>query len=124
MTRVLVVDDESAIAEVVADILRGEGYEVDVAMNGALALEQMHASRPDVALIDMMMPIVDGLALLEAMRGDDSLRSVAAVLMSAAREIPTREKELGTPFLRKPFELDELLATIARALDRPKWATG
>jgi CheY-like chemotaxis protein len=113
MSRVLVVDDESAISDVIADILAGDGHEVEVAHDGREALERFDARTPDVVLLDMMMPVLDGLATLDELRRRDA-RGVRVILMSAGRRPDDALlDEHDVRFLRKPFELEELLAIVS-----------
>jgi CheY-like chemotaxis protein len=117
MKRLLIVDDEVAIVEALQDVLAGEGYEVDTAYNGAEGLKRMTAVRPDLVLLDMMMPVMDGRELLHRMRQEDGLKAVPVIVMSAGR-VAEEERRMSSRFLAKPFELDVLLATIAEELER------
>lgn len=112
MTRVLVVDDDPAIAEVVAAILQDEGYACATAENGAEALRALSEQRFDLVISDVMMPSVDGRELLQRIRGSPTPKRVPVVLMSAAIE---RDGAGAAPdaFLRKPFGEDQLLGTVA-----------
>jgi DNA-binding response OmpR family regulator len=117
MTRALVVDDEYAIVEALEALLTDEGYAVVVAKDGVEGLEKLRHERPDFALIDLMMPVMSGEEMLEKMRAEPSFPTCPVILMSAAR----REDLVATlgvaAFLRKPFGIDELLATIEHVLD-------
>ena len=110
MSSVLVVDDEQAIREFLDDVLTGEGYEVSTASNGQAALTQITTAPPDVVVLDIMMPVIDGREVLRRMRADPALRRVAVLVMSAAADpgpLVSAER-----FLPKPFDLDELLSAI------------
>ncbi|XXF77810.1 response regulator [Myxococcaceae bacterium GXIMD 01537] len=117
MKRLLIVDDEVAIVEALQDVLSGEGYEVDMAFNGAEGLKRMREQRPDLVLLDMMMPVMDGRELLHLMREDPALRPIPVIVMSAGR-ISEEERRLSSRFLAKPFELDTLLSSIAEEIER------
>lgn len=121
MKRLLIVDDEVAIVEALQDVLVGEGYEVDTAYNGAEGLKRMQAARPDVVLLDMMMPVMDGRELLHRMRQDDGLKAIPVIVMSAGR-ISEEERRISSRFLAKPFELDVLLTSIAEEIEKASHA--
>ncbi|QDE93595.1 hypothetical protein BHS06_33975 [Myxococcus xanthus] len=119
MKRLLIVDDELAIVEALQDILSVEGYDVDTAFNGAEGLHRMADAKPDLVLLDLMMPVMDGREMLRRMREDDGLRGIPVVVMSAGR-ISDEERRSSARFLAKPFELDVLLDTIAELLVEPQ----
>lgn len=115
MKRLLVVDDEAAILDALQDVLTLEGYAVTTALNGAEGLRRLGEARPDLLLLDLMMPVMDGRELLRRVRQDPELKTLPVVLMSAGR-ISEEERRAATATLAKPFELEELLATLARQL--------
>lgn len=113
MGPVLIVDDEFGIVEAIRDLLSDEGYRTVIARNGREALERMAEERPALVLLDYMMPVMNGPALLEAMHRDKHLWDVPTVMMSAST--PDRWRHLScTAFLPKPFTLAQLLATVQR----------
>jgi CheY-like chemotaxis protein len=114
---VLLVDDEHAIVEALGELLAFEGYAVRTAPDGPAAIELVRAGGIDVVLLDVMMPGMDGLQVLAAMRADPGIDGVPVVLMSAA-PIP-RETQGSAGTLQKPFDLETLRATLARVLSRP-----
>jgi len=115
MTRVLVVDDDTFICEVVRDVLEDEGYIVQVAANGAAALNCMSEQWPDVVLVDLRMPVMDGWTFLHVCRQDPRASQMCIVLMSAVQdELP--ELEPGAAHLPKPFDLVNLSCTVERVL--------
>jgi CheY-like chemotaxis protein len=116
MKRILVVDDEAAIVETLRDILVGEGYEVVVAFNGLEGLNQLREAKPDLVLLDVMMPLLDGLGVLAAMQEHPVHRNVPVVLMSAGR-VPQIDSLPVRRFLPKPFELEALLDSVTEALN-------
>ncbi len=114
---VLVVDDEFGVAEVLDAILTDEGYRVITATNGRQALARIAEQRPDLVLLDYMMPILDGVAVLRALAADPTARDLPIVVMSALpEEAISIETTRYTGFLRKPFRIRTVLAAIARAL--------
>jgi CheY-like chemotaxis protein len=107
----LVVEDELDLREAIADLLELEGYRVATAANGREALDQLAAKTPGIVLLDLMMPVVDGWQVLDAMRRDERLRGVPVVVISAHPHPPA-----DVPVLPKPFHGDDLLATMRESL--------
>ncbi len=118
MKTILVVDDELDIVDVLSDLLTAEGYRVITASNGREGLARLAEARPDLVLLDRMMPVVDGAEMLRLMHDDASLGGIPVVMMSAA-EGRRLSQELGcAAFLKKPFDLGTLLETVARLAGR------
>jgi CheY-like chemotaxis protein len=113
--RLLLVDDEAAIVEALQDILSDEGYAVEAAFNGEEALQRLRITRPDLMLMDLMMPVMDGRELLRRVRQDPALKDLPVVVMSAGR-ITDEERQAASATLAKPFELDLLLETLQKHL--------
>lgn len=110
---VLVVDDDPDILDAICDILEGEGYRVSRARHGIEALERVTAERPDVILLDLMMPVMDGLAFAQALRTRQRDAAIPIVVISADGN-PQRAAAVGARgFLAKPFDIDALLAQVA-----------
>lgn len=114
MSTILVVDDEPAILEVVVEFARTLGHDAVGACDGEEALAIVQSRLPDLVITDVMMPRLNGLGLYDALRATERLREVPILFMSAVHA-PALPK--GAAFVRKPFDLDELEAGIARALD-------
>ena len=119
--RILIADDDRAIREALSRALSLEGYDVVQAPDGAQALSLIESSRPDAAVLDVMMPNVDGLTVCRVLRAE---RNRIPVLMLTARtETPDRVAGLDAgadDYLAKPFDLDELLARIRALLRRAR----
>ena len=119
--RILLADDDRAIREALNRALTLEGYDVVQANDGAQALVLLESSKPDVAILDVMMPNVDGLTVCRVLRAE---RNRIPVLMLTARtETPDRVAGLDAgadDYLAKPFGLDELLARLRALLRRSK----
>ncbi|MFD4660686.1 response regulator transcription factor [Kitasatospora sp. NPDC058444] len=117
--RLLVVDDEPALRDALESSLAFEGYEVATATDGYEALESVERDRPDLVLLDIMMPRMDGLTAVRRMR---SRGDTVPVLMLTARDaVGDRVTGLDVgadDYLAKPFELDELLARVRALLRR------
>ncbi len=114
--RVLVAEDEAAIRELLAEFLRLEGYAVAACPNGATALEEARRDPPCLALVDLMMPDVDGPLLIAACRADAGLRELPIVVVTAALGEPAVERLTVQGFVPKPFDLHRLLATVVAAI--------
>ena len=119
--RILLADDDRAIRESLARALVLEGYDVIQAPDGAAALNLIETSQPDAAILDVMMPNVDGLTVCRVLRAE---RNRIPVLMLTARtETPDRVAGLDAgadDYLPKPFDLDELLARMRALLRRAR----
>ena len=117
MRTILVVEDEWAIADWLNALLGDEGFRVLVAHNGVRALEALKDNAVDAVLTDFMMPIMDGAALVQAIRGDAAMQAIPIIVMSSLPEEAVAERVRGhTAFLRKPFGEDQLLAALAEVL--------
>ena len=116
--RILVVDDDPMVATTIQRVLRPEGYDVDVALDGAAALDQARARRPDLVVLDLMMPGIDGLEVCRQLRTGGNL----PILMLTARSgTADRVRGLDTgadDYLVKPFAYAELLARVRALLRR------
>jgi DNA-binding response OmpR family regulator len=112
MTPVLIVDDDSAIRSMLALALEDEGYDVATAKNGLEALQQLLTRPFSLVLLDLQMPVMDGLTLAQQLR-EQGVR-VPIVLMSAGgRTRVAAQMARVAGYLEKPFSLDQLYATVA-----------
>jgi CheY-like chemotaxis protein len=118
MSRILVVDDEYAIVEALEALLTDEGYAVVVAKDGREGLQKVKEEKPDICLIDLMMPVMSGDKMLEDMRADPAIPRTRIILMSAARRGDLAEQLGADAFLRKPFSIEELLTTIEAVMKK------
>jgi two-component system cell cycle response regulator len=117
--RILVVDDDEALLKTVSWILKEHGYDVIAVPGSRLLLEQLESSVPDLLLLDIMMPDLDGFEVLERIRGDDRWRDLPVLMISAMppEEAAVRTLGLGaSDFVPKPFRVRELLARIQAQL--------
>lgn len=115
--RVLVVDDEEFVRRLVGQILGRGGYDLDFAADGEAALARMQAGRPDLVILDLLMPGMDGWAVLEHMRRRPGMPPVIVLTGHGSYEAFTRAVRGGVSgYVSKPFSLDELLLTVSRAL--------
>ena len=110
---VLVVDDDPAIRDFLSMALEGEGYAIETARNGREALDKIRRDPPDMILLDLVMPTMDGWCFL-AMQRTASAGCRIPVLAMSAMGGRYMARELGaTDFLAKPFDLDALLGKVA-----------
>jgi CheY-like chemotaxis protein len=114
---ILVIEDDAGIREALSDYLRSEGFLVDVAGDGAEGLERLAARRPDVILVDLAMPVMNGGQFLARLRADQATRTLPVVLMTGTRP-PGGMAAAADAVLQKPFDLDELLAVVRRLRPR------
>ncbi len=110
----LIVDDEFAIVEALAEILKWEGYTVMSAGNGRAALEVLGKERVDLVLMDAMMPVMGGVEAAAAMQADPRLRDIPIILMTAGPMPAGEARWVAT--LRKPFQLEALERAVRNAL--------
>jgi CheY-like chemotaxis protein len=110
---ILVVDDEFGNAEALALMLEDEGYQVVCAYNGLDGLAKIAEQHPDVALVDFMMPVMDGAEMAAAMRASPDMRDIKVAMNSGLTEAAVRARFADyDAFLRKPFSFDDLLRVV------------
>lgn len=119
---ILVIDDEKHIAEAIRLNLSILGHQVDIAENGAVGLKVLAQKKFDLIIVDLMMPEVDGIGVIKAIRKNDE--QVPILVVSAKDQVQEKVKclSLGVDdYLSKPFDLDEFLLRVDRLLTRAKW---
>jgi CheY-like chemotaxis protein len=107
---ILVVEDDECIRQELVEALREEGFELLSACDGAEALAQMSARRPDLVLLDLMMPRVNGWQVLDEVQKERRFRDIPVFVLTAARNAAT--VQTGYPTFVKPLHLDRLSRTI------------
>lgn len=113
---VLIVDDELPIAEIIAEVLDEEGYTTMVASGGAQALAMLASGQPDLVLLDLYMPGMSGLDVLQRLRSVGDFITLPIVVMTAGTvDTADLNRQGATQVLPKPFEVEALIATV-RAL--------
>jgi CheY-like chemotaxis protein len=114
--KVLVIDDDDDLAEVVRQVLRDSGYSVATVRHGAAALELMSHISPDLILLDLTMPIMDGWSFVGQYRRSGK-SSARIVLLTGNPNAPEIARNLGADgYLNKPFEIDDLIGVVTREL--------
>src|SRR5947207_1562127 len=118
--RVLIVEDDSTTRDFLGDLLDAEGFETRQAGDGREALAILGGFRPDLILLDLALPVMDGRALLDELGRSERLAGIPTVVMSAdcdRWDRPISALQVAG-LLHKPFDPDALLGAIGRALDR------
>jgi two-component system OmpR family response regulator len=120
---VLVVDDDHGIREMVRMALVAEGYRVDTASNGDAALAVLRLARPDLVLLDISMPVMDGWTFRALQLQMPDARDVPVLIVSGNERLDPPSAELApVAVLRKPYELDQLVATVRTLVPLPSGA--
>ena len=115
MKKILVVDDEDDILHFLEMVLKEKGYQVTTASGGHEALTRAQIDKPDLVLLDIMMPQMDGWEVLKLLRVDDDTRRIPVAMLSARTEAKDRVQGLqegAIDYICKPFSLTELLGKI------------
>lgn len=121
LTKILLLEDDLLFGESIVDVLEEEGFEVTLCRNGQAALDETYKNRFDLYLLDINVPLIDGLSLLQELRRADD--TTPCIYLSSHQEIETLTKafEIGAEdYLKKPFDTDELLIRIHALLRRSK----
>lgn len=115
---VLVIDDEDYVTDMLASALDLEGYTVHVAYNGRQALERAAGLQLDLVIVDIMMPYLGGIAVIQRLRSFEQTRATPIVLISAGAR--PRESIANVTFVSKPFDLDQLLDLVRTRIEERK----
>lgn len=122
--RILVVEDDDALRETLAEVMADEGHEVRAAMHGADALQALASWTPDVIVLDLMMPIMDAYEFRAHQRQTPGGLHARVLVLSAARGVPDAAARLeADAWLTKPFALADVIAAVDRLLDGADPAT-
>jgi two-component system, cell cycle response regulator len=118
--RILIVDDEAAVADLIEAVLVGEGYTVAIARDGVQGILLARDWKPDLVLMDIMLPGIDGTTAIRRLKSDPATAELPIVAMSAGRTIRRQSNELADAdaALAKPFDIEALLAQIEFLLSR------
>jgi DNA-binding response OmpR family regulator len=117
VSTILIVDDEFGIAEVLESFLTDAGHRVSIAINGRQGLQRLAAAKPDLVLLDIMMPILDGPGMLRAMVADPATKAIPVLIMSSLPEATVAGMCSGyAGILRKPFRMQAVFQAITNVL--------
>jgi DNA-binding response OmpR family regulator len=123
---VLVVDDDRDIAQVIKVTLESKAFEVDVAYDGKQALASANKRKPDAIVLDLMMPKMSGIQVLNALKADSTTRDIPVLMLTAATKYSEKpdtywkEKVGVDDYVSKPFEPMELLSRVENMIKRKK----
>lgn len=118
-SRILIVEDQADVAQLIEVVLVGEGHTVAVARDGAQGLMMARDWKPDLILMDIMLPGVDGGTLIARLRREAETAELPIIAMSASRTLRERTAELeADALLSKPFDVDALLVQVQFLLSR------
>lgn len=114
MRRILAVDDDNDILEVLQFILEDSGYEVETLSDGHFLFDKIKASAPDLILLDIMLGNLDGRELCRDVKASEETHNIPVILVSASHNIEGSMNQNGAPdaFIAKPFDINDLLDTI------------
>ena len=121
MARILLADDEPHIIRMVEFKLRNLGHEIITASDGGEALEKAITAKPDLVLLDVMMPIFDGFQVLQQLKSQESTKSIPVIMLTARgqeRDVTTGFEAGVDDYVVKPFSFPELIARINRVLGK------
>jgi len=120
VSRILIVDDDPNIVQMLSDILTDEGYEVATATQSLRAFDRAKESQPNLILMDIMMPYLDGLDQIKLLSLDDDLKDIPIIVITAKARALEGIEDLRAlrivDYLYKPFEISDLLDKIGKAL--------
>lgn len=118
MKNILIVDDDIELRQIIAEVLTGAGYHVDVAASGKEAVEKVPSGKYDIALIDMMMPGMSGTELLiEVRKMSPKTRAIMITAFATVENAVAAIKKGASDYISKPFKINELLVTVRRVLE-------
>lgn len=116
---ILVADDDALVLKSLQFVLQGAGYRVVTVADGAAAFEQLHIEKPRLALLDVMMPHLNGLDLCRRIKNDDALNDITVFLVTARAMAAERERGLqagADEYITKPFSNRDILDKVAEVL--------
>lgn len=118
--KILVIDDDVNLIKVIENRLLSTGYEVITANNGSSGVAKAKTQKPDLILLDLTMPVVDGYKVMERLRQDEETKSIPVIILTGSRnynDVLKSFTEFGAvDYITKPFESGDLIKAIERAL--------
>jgi two-component system, chemotaxis family, chemotaxis protein CheY len=111
--RVLVVEDEPYLCDLIADVLEAEGHLPTKAANGLEALNHLTTDPPQLILLDLMMPVMDGWEFMTGLRSNPAWADIPVVLITAVYDVARSQQETGAKaVITKPFDIDQLVDVV------------
>ncbi len=123
---ILCIEDETEMIDLIRIILGRKGFEVEGATGGEDGLKKIHERKPDLVLLDLMMPDIDGWEVYQQMKADETTRDIPVIIVTAKAQ--NIDKVLGLQiakvddYISKPFSPEDLLSSVERVLERKKTA--
>lgn len=118
--KILIVDDQMGIRMLLSEVLKSEGYTVVEASNGVAALEVANQEQPDLILLDMKLPGMDGIQILKSLQSNGILASVIMMTAYGELELINEAKKLGAKsHFTKPFDIDDLISLVNEHFGSP-----
>ena len=117
--KVLLVDDEAFNLDFLQQALEDENYEISIAANGQEALDKIKSEQPDLVLLDLMMPVLDGFEVLKQVKADDNLRDIQIIIISAehdSKSVVKGIKQGAEDYMTKPITAANLLKKVKEYL--------
>jgi DNA-binding response OmpR family regulator len=117
-TRVLIAEDDRNIVELLSFILERDGYEVVAALDGEAAIDRLRSDPPDMMILDVMLPKLNGFEVLKLLKADPALRSLPVIILTAKGQAHDRRmaEEIGVDaFMTKPFSNRDVVEAVRRA---------
>ena len=124
MKKVLIVDDDAELRSTLSEILKGAGYHIDEASSGKEAIEKMASKDFDIALLDLMMPKMNGIETLTELKDYAKDKSNYDYCICNSRKCGRRHKKGASDYISKPFRIEELLTTIRRVIEEGRFEEG
>lgn len=118
-TRVLIAEDDAHIVELLTFVLEREGYEVSAELDGESALARLREGAPDLLILDVMLPRLNGFEVLKALRADAALRRLPVIVLTAKGQAQDRRtaEEIGVEaFMTKPFSNRDVVEAVRRVV--------
>ncbi|MCM2325269.1 MAG: response regulator [Candidatus Woesearchaeota archaeon] len=118
--KILIIEDEKHISNLLKFILEKKGFIIEQAFLGEEGLEKIDSFHPDLILLDVMMPKMDGFEVLENMSNIEKAKGIPVIMLSSAAQLRDKEKGLSvgaTEYMTKPFDKDKLLGLITKYID-------
>jgi DNA-binding response OmpR family regulator len=119
--RILIIDDEPELVKAVEVRLKASGYEVEVAYDGKAGIDKAKGVKPDLILLDFVMPMMDGYEVARELMADLEIKQIPIIVLTASqqRDLKTKFRELGiNAFIMKPFETSDLLDMVNKYLSK------
>ncbi len=121
MATILVVEDQEEIAALIKFKLKNSGHDVVLAENGKIGLDSVRAGQPDLILLDVMMPVMNGVEMMKILKSDPALKSIPVIMLTAqsSEQAVVEGFKLGAEdYITKPFRTQEFVARVEAILSR------